>query len=88
MCWLSGTPGPATCGVPVFTRILRTVAGESGAPFWARAMACRQATAPVTIGEALEVPEKRCVYQVSSDAPGRYDVSRSTALQARRSGPG
>jgi hypothetical protein len=51
-------------------------------------MACRQATAPVTIGEALEVPERRCVHQVFSDAPGRYDVARYAALQARKTGPG
>ena len=69
MRWFSGTPGPATWGVPVFIKIVRTLAGDSGAPCLALAMPCRHATAPVTIGEALEVPEKRCVYQRFSFAP-------------------
>ena len=68
MCWVNGTPGPLTCGVPVFIRILRIFAGDNGAPF-VFAMPWRHATAPVTMGEALEVPEKRWVYQRFSLAP-------------------
>ena len=65
----SGTPGPAACGVPVRIRIERTLAGVSGAPCFALAIPCSTATAPVTIGEALEVPENRCVYQRFSAPP-------------------
>ena len=46
-----------------------TFAGVSGPPFFDFARPCRQATEPVTIGYALDVPEKRSVYHVFSDAP-------------------
>ena len=41
-------------------------------------MPCSTATAPVTIGEALEVPENRCVYQrFSTHHPARRRSRRS-----------
>jgi hypothetical protein len=46
-----------------------TLAGVIGAPFFDLARPWRQATDPVTMGEALDVPEKRRVYQVFSEAP-------------------
>ena len=61
-----GTPGPGFCGVPVFIRIFLSLSGVSGAPFLAFERPCRQATEPVTMGDALDVPEKRKVYQVFS----------------------
>ena len=63
----NGTPGPATCGVPLHED--RSHFGRrKGAPFLALARPCRHATAPVTIGEALDVPEKRSVYHLFSEA--------------------
>ena len=55
--------------MPVAIRMFRTFAGVIGAPFFDFARPCRQATAPVTIGDALDVPENRSVYQMFSDAP-------------------
>ena len=69
MCWFNGTPGPGTCGVPVRMRSFRTWLGVSGAPSFAFARPCTQAAAPVTIGDALDVPEKRSVYQAFSFGP-------------------
>jgi len=34
MCCVSGTPGPASCGVPVDIRIFLTFAGVIGEPFF------------------------------------------------------
>ena len=56
-------------GVPVVINMSLTFLGVMGVPFFALARPCRHATAPVTIGDALDVPEKRSVYQVFSDAP-------------------
>jgi hypothetical protein len=50
-------------------RILRTWLGASGAPVFACDLPWMQATAPVTMGDALDVPENRSVYQRFCDLP-------------------
>ena len=55
------TPGLALWGVPVSISIFLTCAGVNGLPRLAMAAPCRLATEAVTIGEALDVPEKRKV---------------------------
>ena len=74
MRWESGTPGPATCGVPVSIRMLRTLAGVSGPPFRTFEMPCSTATAPVTIGEGAYVAAGSVI--TKSVPPGALAVAR------------
>ena len=50
-------------GLPVCTNNVRICKGVRGILDWANAMPCRFATAPATIGEALDVPANPPVYQ-------------------------
>ena len=63
---VAGRPGSSCWGEPVARSQLRAVAGViSGFPA-ARSVPWRAPRAPTTMGEALEVPEKRSVYQIRS----------------------
>src|SRR6185503_19053036 len=61
MAWDTGKPGAVCCGLPVLTSVDLMKAGVLGMLLcWA--ILLRSAAAPVTIGDALEVPLKKLVY--------------------------
>src|SRR5215467_8673352 len=66
---VAGRPGSSCCGDPVARSNARARAGDSGMRPRARSTPCTHASAPVTIGEALEVPLNVSVYQTLEFAP-------------------
>ena len=69
MRWDAGRRWASCWGEPVVRRSSRARAGVRGSAPAARRMPCRQASAPTTMGLALEVPLKRSEYQASSSSP-------------------